>query len=78
MKPADKDLWCRLKEAEKEVERHPIAGLRMKYVFHLDQLSQEEKNSIESHMATCERCRLEIEDTIARKDFFSRQKEPCD
>jgi anti-sigma factor RsiW len=56
-----------------------LFGLKMAYCLYPEKLTKAQIHEVEEHIAHCERCRLEVEDTKSRADFFRRQpKDLCD
>lgn len=60
------------------MKQHLITGLKALYCLYPEKLTEAQIREVEEHVAQCEQCRYEIEDTKSKADFFRRQKEPCD
>lgn len=59
------------------METHLVVGLKALYCLYPEKLTEAQIREVEEHLANCERCRHEVEDTKKRADFFRRQKDPC-
>lgn len=61
--------------ARKEaLSNHPQPGILAAYSLYPEKLSRDEIWVTEEHLAMCERCRVQVEDTQSRADYFRRQK----
>ena len=74
MKPINRELLQAIRAAELDAKNHPSAPLLDAYSLHPDQIPPQDAKQIEIHLAGCERCRIQVEDTRSKRDFFSRQK----
>lgn len=61
--------------AEKEALSHPRPDLLEDYSLNpAVKLTQNEVELIKTHVAICRRCRIQVEDTQSRADYFRRLK----
>lgn len=67
-----------LEEQGKATCHYLGVGLMDTYGVWPERLTEEQTKRVESHLSGCDWCRKQVQGLIERRDFFRRQKEPCD
>lgn len=75
-----KRLYQTLKRLEKEAGGHPDARLMDKFFLHPERLTTDDRNEIETHIASCGRCRqIQSYYKDKRDSLLAMERlDPCD